>query len=82
MTVLQSIKATDDPTAFEVRFNTSDGRSVDVTLHVQPDGAGAVSAVPDLTTVGRWRNVNEIHTVLVPAIRAFATAVSTLTLDD
>ena len=72
MVRLEQICATPNAGDYLLRFRRSDGSVVEVTV---TNGPGrAVAAEPDLLTLGRWRDVDDVVNRIVPAVHAFATA--------
>ena len=79
MVRLEQISTTARANDYLLRFRQSNDSLIELTVTIGQ--GGAISALPDLLTVGSWRNVNDIVERVLPAVRAFATATAAA-IDD
>ena len=71
MARLEQITA-EDADRYLLRFRRSDGGVVEVSVLSGP--GSAITAQPDLLTLGKWRDINDIAARIAPAVQAFASA--------
>ena len=71
MTRLERI-STQSTGQYVLSFRRSDNSIVEIAVSL---GAGTeFTAHPDFLTVGKWRDVNDITSAILPAVKAFASA--------